>query len=46
VAVNCRAVPSGIEVLAGVSRMATNTGGVTVSVVEPLTEPDVAVMVV
>ena len=46
VAVNCWVVPSEMEVLSGVTSSDTRTGAVTVSVVEPLIEPDVAVMVV
>ena len=46
VAVYCCVAPLRIEVLAGVTANDTSTGGVTVSPVEPLTVPSVAVMVV
>ena len=39
-------VPKGMEALAGVTTMLTKAGGVTVRVVCPLTEPEVAVIVV
>src|SRR6266478_1851567 len=42
VAVNCWVVPLGIEGLAGVTAMDTSVAAVTVSVVEPVTLPDVA----
>jgi hypothetical protein len=42
VAVNCCVVPLGIEELAGVTAMDTSVAGVTVSVVEPVTLPEVA----
>ena len=41
-AVNCCIVPLGIEVLAGVTAIEERTGGVTVNVVEPVTEPEAA----
>ena len=40
---NAWVVPSGIVGIAGVTAMETRTAGVTVRVVEPLIEPDVAV---
>ena len=46
VAVNCSVPPAVIEGLAGVTAIDTNVGAVTVSVVEPLIEPEVAVIVV
>ncbi len=46
VAVNCSVVPSGIVGIAGVTAIETSTAGLTVSVVEPLIVPDVAVTVV
>ena len=46
VAVNCWLVPRAIEGLAGVTAIETRVAGVTVSVVVPLTEPEVAVIVV
>ena len=45
-AVNCCVLPKAIDGLAGVTVIETSAGGVTVSVVEPLTPPEVAVMVV
>ena len=45
-AVNCCVVPTAIEGLAGITAMETSTGAVTVSVVEPLTDPKVATIVV
>ena len=45
VAVNCWVVPRAMEGLAGVSAIETKVADVTVSTVEPLMEPDVAVMV-
>ncbi len=44
-AVNCWVNPFATDGLAGVTAMEDNTGAVTVSVVAPLTEPDVAVIV-
>jgi hypothetical protein len=46
VAVNAWVVPSGIVGIAGVTAIETNTAGVTVSVVEPVIEPRLAVTVV
>jgi hypothetical protein len=46
VAVNCVRVPSGTEAFAGVTAIDSNTGAVTVNVVEPLTPVTVAVIVV
>ncbi len=46
VAVNCSVVPALIEGLAGVTAIDTKVAAVTVSEVEPLIEPDVAVIVV
>jgi hypothetical protein len=46
VAVNCCVSPSGTDGRAGVTAMDTSGEGVTVSPVEPETEPDTAVMVV
>lgn len=46
VAVNCCVVPSGSVGSAGVTAIETSTAGVTVSVVEPLIVPEVAVTVV
>lgn len=46
VAVNCCVVPSGIVGIAGVTAIDTTTAAVTVSVVEPLIVPDVAVTLV
>ncbi len=46
VAVNCWVVPLGIEGLAGVTAMDTSVAAVTVSVVEPVTLPCIAEMVV
>lgn len=45
VAVNCCTAPIGIEGFAGVTRIDTITASVTVSVVLPLIDPEVAVMV-
>ncbi len=42
VAVNCCVVPLGIEGLVGVTAIDTSVAAVTVSVVEPVTLPDVA----
>jgi hypothetical protein len=44
VAVNCCAVPFAIDGLAGVTAIDTNIAVLTVSVVVPLTEPELAVM--
>lgn len=44
VAVNCSAVPSGIELFAGVTAIDCSVCAATVSVVEPLTLEDVAVI--
>jgi len=44
--VNCCVRPSMIEGLAGVTAIDTRVGGFTVSTVEPVMEPDVAVIVV
>lgn len=46
VAVNCWFVPDAIEALAGVTAMDTRAAGMTVRVVEPLTVPELAAMVV
>ena len=45
VAVNCLAVPRGIDTVAGVTTMDTSAGGVTVSVAEPVRPLNVALMV-
>jgi hypothetical protein len=45
VAVNCVDIPSGTDELAGVTAIETSDGAVTVSTVDPLMEPKVAVMV-
>ena len=45
-AVNCPVAFCTIVTLAGVTAMETNAGGATVSVVEPTTEPNVALMLV
>ncbi len=45
-AVNCSVVPALIEGLAGVTAIDTKVAAVTVSAVEPLIEPEVAVIVV
>jgi len=45
VAANCSMLPAEIEEFAGATAIDTNTGGVTVNVVEPLTDPIVALMV-
>ncbi len=45
VAVNCSVAPLVIEGLAGVTAIEVRVGAVTVSLVFPLTEPKVAVMV-
>ncbi len=45
VAVNCWVLPLGTDGLAGVTAIETNAGAVTVSVVEPFIDPDVAVIV-
>jgi hypothetical protein len=46
VAVNCCVLPSAIEGYAGVTANETSAGAVTVRLVEPLTEPEVALIVV
>lgn len=46
VAANCCLVPKGIEGMAGVTAMESNSAGVTVRSVAPETEPEVAVTVV
>jgi hypothetical protein len=46
VAVNCTVAPAAIEGFAGVTAIDTSTGGPTVSVVEPCTSAEVAVIVV
>ena len=46
VALNCCFVPSGMETVGGVMVRNTKTGGVTVRIVEPLTEPKEAVIAV
>jgi len=46
VALNCCFVPSGMEGLPGVTARDTKTGGVTVRMVEPLTDPKEAVITV
>ena len=46
VAVNCCVAPEGNVGIAGVTAIETNEAEVTVTVVEPLTEPNVAVMLV
>ena len=46
VAVNCLSVPSAIDELAGVRAIETSVAALTVKVVDPLTEPEVAVIVV
>lgn len=43
---NCWVVPEATAGLAGVTAMETNAGGLTVSVVDPLTPPEAAVIVV
>jgi hypothetical protein len=45
VAVNCSVVPGAIDGVAGVTAIDTSVATVVVSVADPLTEPDVAVMV-
>lgn len=45
-AVNCCVVPKAIDGLEGVTEMETSAGGLTVSVVDPLMLPEVAVIVV
>lgn len=45
VAANCCVVPSAMEGAAGVTAIETSAAVLTVSVVEPLTEPDVAVII-
>jgi len=46
VAANCRFVPSEIDGVAGATAIDTSVAGVTVKVVDPLTDPDVAIMLV
>ena len=46
VAVNCRVVSRAMDGFAGVTEMETRTAALTVKVVEPVTEPEVAVIVV
>ena len=46
VAVNCCVVPSGIEGFTGVREIDTRAAGVTVSTLEPVIDPEAAVMVV
>src|SRR5438132_1440725 len=46
VAVNCCVVPNGMLGIAGVTAIETKAADVTFSVVEPVTDPDVAVAVV
>jgi hypothetical protein len=46
VAVNCLVVPNDIEGAAGLTLMETKVAGVTVSAVEPTTEPKVALIIV
>jgi len=43
--VNCSVVPGAIEGVAGVTAIETSVAAVAVSVADPLTEPDVAVIV-
>ena len=45
-AVNCCVAPLLMDVFAGVTAMDSSTGGVTVRPVEPLIEPEVAMIVV
>lgn len=45
-AVNGCVVPSGIEGIAGVTAIETSTAGLTVSVVEPLIDPELALTLV
>ena len=45
VAVNCWVDPFGTDGFAGVTAIETKAGAVTVNVVEPFTDPDVAVIV-
>src|SRR5713101_3608375 len=45
-ALNCSVVPSATEAFAGVTASETNAAAATVRVVEPVTLPDVALMVV
>ena len=42
VAVNCCVFPAGMDPFAGVMAMETNAAAATVSVVEPVTDPDTA----
>ena len=44
VAANCWFVPAGIDAVDGDTEIETSAGGPTVRFVEPVTEPDVAVM--
>jgi len=44
--VNCFVVPKAIEGSAGVTLIETKVAGVTVTVVEPMTDPELAVIVV
>ena len=46
VAVNCCVVPAGIEGIAGVTAMETRVAGVTVRLVDPTIDPEVAVTLV
>ena len=46
VAVNCCFVPSAIDGLGGVTAMDASAAAVTVNVVVPVTEPEVAVIIV
>ena len=46
VAVNCCALPSGMEGLVGVTAIETNAGAVTISIIDPLIVPDFAWIVV
>jgi hypothetical protein len=46
VAVNCMLVPRGMAGIAGVMAMLSRVAGLTVSVVEPMTDPSVAVTLV
>ena len=45
-AVNCCCVPAAIDALAGVTAIETSVAGVTVRLVEPLIDPEVALIVV
>lgn len=44
-AMNCCVIPAGMEGFSGVTVMVVSTAGVTFTVVDPLMEPEVAVMV-